>query len=58
MPPVGSVQYVSSVYARLRPLRTNNAVSDLILVDHVPGGYSVKGFAQQIRAMKADVAKG
>lgn len=50
--------YASPDYVRLRPLRINNAISDMILVDHIPEGYSVKAFAQQIRAMKADAAKG
>lgn len=45
--------YNSAEYARIRPLRWNSAISDVVLVDQVPDGYTVKGFAQQIRALKA-----
>jgi Domain of unknown function (DUF1330) len=42
--------YDSPEYAKIRPLRTNNAISDLILVDQVPAGFTVAGFARQVRA--------
>jgi hypothetical protein len=31
------------------PLRTRSAISDLILIDRHPEGFSVKGFAAEIR---------
>jgi len=42
--------YSSPEYQRILPLRVNNAVSDLILVDEVSPGFTVAGFAQQVRA--------
>jgi len=48
--------YDSPAYVKLRPLRTDNSISDLVLVDQVPENYSVRAFAQQVRAMKAEAA--
>jgi uncharacterized protein (DUF1330 family) len=41
--------YSSPQYQKILPLRLNNAISDLILVDALPADFSVAGFAQQIR---------
>lgn len=43
--------YNSPEYQAILPLRVNNAVSDIILVDSLPDGFTVRGFAQQVRAM-------
>ncbi|MDX3094844.1 DUF1330 domain-containing protein [Streptomyces sp. ME01-24h] len=48
--------YNSPEYQAILPLRTNNAISDIILVDSLPDGFTVRGFAQQIRAMVAGTA--
>jgi uncharacterized protein (DUF1330 family) len=42
--------YNSAEYQAILPLRVNNAISDLILVDALPDGFTVAGFAQQVRA--------
>jgi len=42
--------YNSREYQKILHLRVNNAISDLILVDGVAGGFTVAGFAQQVRA--------
>ncbi|MBL1093324.1 MULTISPECIES: DUF1330 domain-containing protein [Streptomyces] len=42
--------YDSPAYRRIRPLRTTNSISDIVLIDSLPADYTVKGFAQQIRA--------
>ncbi|KUM97843.1 hypothetical protein AQI95_41700 [Streptomyces yokosukanensis] len=34
----------------IRPLRTDNSISDIVLIDSLPPDYIVKGFAQQVRA--------
>lgn len=41
--------YNSAGYRAIRPLRTGNAISDLILIDHLPEGFTVKAFAAAIR---------
>ena len=41
--------YRSPEYQRILPLRTRNAISDLILIDGLPEGFTVKGFAAEIR---------
>jgi hypothetical protein len=43
----------SPEYRRILPLRVNNAISDLVLIDSLPADYTVKGFAQQVRAALA-----
>lgn len=48
--------YESPEYQKILPLRVNNAISDLIFVDGVGPGFTVAGFAQQIRS--AIVASG
>lgn len=41
--------YNSPEYQAILPLRTKNAISDLVLIDHLPEGFTVKGFAAEIR---------
>ena len=41
--------YNSPAYTALRPLRINNAISDLILIDQMPAGATIKAFAAGIR---------
>jgi len=49
--------YHSPEYQRILPLRVNNSISDLILVDAVGPDFTVAGFAQQVRAaIKASAA--
>ncbi len=37
-------------------MRTENAISDLVLVDSVPDGFTVAGFAADVRAAVAPAA--
>jgi uncharacterized protein (DUF1330 family) len=41
--------YDSAEYQKILRLRVNNSISDLILVDGVRPGFTVAGFARQIR---------
>ncbi len=41
--------YNSSAYQAIRPLRTLNAISDLIFIDQLPDGFTVKGLAAEVR---------
>jgi uncharacterized protein (DUF1330 family) len=41
--------YNSPPYQAILPLRTHNAISDLILIDQIPAGFTVKAFAEGIR---------
>ncbi len=41
--------YGSAAYRAIRPLRTRNAISDIILIDQLPDGFTVKEFAAGIR---------
>ena len=41
--------YNSDEYQAILPLRTKNAISDVILIDQLPEGFTVKGFAAQVR---------
>jgi uncharacterized protein (DUF1330 family) len=41
--------YNSPEYQAILPLRTRNAISDLIFIDGLPPGFTVKGFAADIR---------
>ncbi|GHH85843.1 hypothetical protein GCM10018793_55350 [Streptomyces sulfonofaciens] len=43
--------YNSPEYARIRSLRTDNSISDMVLIDNVPADFTVAGFAREIRAM-------
>ncbi|KIF75388.1 hypothetical protein QR77_18700 [Streptomyces sp. 150FB] len=42
--------YDSPGYREIRPLRINNAISDMVLIDSLPPDYTVRGFAKQIRS--------
>ena len=44
--------YNSPEYQAILPLRLNNAISDLVLIDHLPTGFTVKGFAAEIRRVR------
>jgi uncharacterized protein (DUF1330 family) len=41
--------YNSPEYQAILPFRTGNAISDLILVDQLPEGFTVRGFAAEVR---------
>jgi uncharacterized protein (DUF1330 family) len=46
--------YHSAEYQRILHLRTDNAISDLILIDGVEPDFSVAGFARRIRGAIKD----
>lgn len=48
--------YNSPEYQKVLPLRTNNTINDLILVDGVRPDFTTAGYAQQIRAAIAAAA--
>ncbi len=50
--------YHSAEYQKILPLRVNNAISDLILIDGVSTDFTVAGFAQQVRSAIAAAAGG
>lgn len=41
--------YNSAAYQKILPLRLNNAISDLVLIDELPESFSVKAHAAEIR---------
>jgi len=41
--------YNSAGYRAILPLRTKNAISDIVLIDQLPEGFTVKGFAAEVR---------
>ncbi|TCL73996.1 DUF1330 domain-containing protein [Rhizobium sp. BK251] len=41
--------YNSAEYQAILPLRTRNAISDIVLIDELPAGFTVKAFAEKIR---------
>ncbi len=41
--------YRSPDYRAILPLRTRNAISDLVLIDQLPDGFTIKGFAGELR---------
>jgi uncharacterized protein (DUF1330 family) len=41
--------YNSAEYQAIRPLRTNSTISDMIFIDQLPEGFTVKSFSAQIR---------
>ena len=41
--------YDSAAYRAIRPLRVHNAISDIILIDHLPEGFTIKAFAAGLR---------
>jgi uncharacterized protein (DUF1330 family) len=48
--------YDSADYQKILPLRTNQLISDLILVDGVGRGFTTAGYAQRIRAAISQAA--
>jgi hypothetical protein len=46
--------YHSPAYQEILHFRTNNVISDLILVDQVEPGFTSAGFARKVRAALAD----
>jgi uncharacterized protein (DUF1330 family) len=42
--------YASEAYQRILPLRLGSSIADTVFIDHLPDGFTVKGFAQSIRA--------
>ena len=48
--------YASDAYQQILPLRTRNSISDLVFIDHLPEGFTVKGFAGDVRAAIAAAA--
>jgi uncharacterized protein (DUF1330 family) len=49
--------YNSPAYKEIVRLRSDNTISDMILVDQVAPGFTSAGFAQQVRAAMADSAR-
>jgi len=41
--------YKSTEYQAIFPLRKNNSISDLIFIDQLPEGFTVKGYAEGVR---------
>ncbi len=41
--------YNSADYQAIQPLRDKNSISDIVLIDSLPEGFTIKGFAQGIR---------
>lgn len=42
--------YQSEAYQAIQPLRFNNSISDLVFIDGLPEGFTVAGFAGEVRA--------
>lgn len=42
--------YNSAAYQEILPLRLKNAISDVILIDQIPEGFTIKGYAESVRA--------
>jgi uncharacterized protein (DUF1330 family) len=42
--------YNSAAYTALRALRMKSAISDIVLIDSLPAGFTIKAFANNIRA--------
>ncbi len=42
--------YNSAAYQSIFPLRKYNSINDLGLIDHLPDGFTVKGYAESIRS--------
>lgn len=42
--------YASEAYQQILPLRVRNSISDLLFIDQIPEGFTVKGFAGEVRA--------
>jgi len=45
--------YASAAYQEILPLRTGSSISDLLFIDHLPAGFTVTGFAAEVRAAAA-----
>lgn len=41
--------YKSEEYQAILPLRLKNSISDIIMIDQLPAGFTIKGFAQEVR---------
>ena len=41
--------YNSPEYVALRPLRINSAISDIVVIDSLPKGFTIKAFAASVR---------
>ena len=41
--------YNSAEYQAILPLRVNNAISDIILIDQMPADFTIKAFASDVR---------
>lgn len=41
--------YTSDAYQKILPLRTSNAISDIVLIDALPEGFTVKAWAADVR---------
>lgn len=41
--------YDSPEYTALRPLRVKSAISDIVVIDALPGDFSIKAYADNIR---------
>ncbi|WP_127505653.1 DUF1330 domain-containing protein [Actinoplanes solisilvae] len=48
--------YNSPEYQRILPLRTNNSINDLILVDSVADDFTMAGIAGYVRSLQAGAA--
>jgi uncharacterized protein (DUF1330 family) len=48
--------YHSPEYQAILPLRTRSAISDMILIDEVPEGFTLKGFAAEARRAIQDAS--
>lgn len=42
--------YNSAAYQEILPLRLKNAISDIVMIDQLPDGFTIKGFAEGLRA--------
>jgi uncharacterized protein (DUF1330 family) len=45
--------YNSAAYQKILPLRVNSAISDIVLIDELPEGFTVKAYAADIRRQRA-----
>ncbi|SON55269.1 hypothetical protein HDIA_1728 [Hartmannibacter diazotrophicus] len=41
--------YNSAAYQKILPLRVNSAISDIVLIDELPEGFTVKAYAADVR---------
>ena len=44
--------YDSPAYTALRPLRIGSAISDIVVIDALPEGFTIKAFAESVRRQK------